>query len=332
MNITYSILPVLFYIAVLIYLDSFKLINKKRLVYVFLAGIISALISYLINNIILDITGMTNAEISIYAAPFVEEIIKFSVLLFIIHKGYSGFIIDTAIYGFIIGSGFAFAENIYYYINIGEGSIMENIIRGFGTSLMHGSTVSLAGGMFIFLRDVKNFKFIPNVLISILPALIIHILYNLFLLPPVFQTAAVIISYSISISLIFTASENSIHKWINSELDTEMELINLLEKGQLKSTHAGKYIDEIKERFSNFVVFDMICLIRVHTELSMQLKINMMLRINNLEVPEDPELQAKLTEYRQLINSIGKTAYSAIKPIMLTSSKDIWKMNQYRND
>lgn len=60
-------------------------------------------------------------------------------------------------------------------------------------------------------------------------------------------------------------------------------------------------------------------------------QINMMLRINNLVVPEDSELQAELTEYRQLIKTIGKTVYSAIKPIMLTSSKDIWKMNHYMN-
>ena len=48
--------------------------------------------------------------------------------------------IDAAIYGFAVGAGFAFIENIYYLHSLEHHKIVVWIIRGLGTAVMHGGT------------------------------------------------------------------------------------------------------------------------------------------------------------------------------------------------
>ncbi len=329
MNILYSLLPVLLFIVVLIYLDSFKLIDRKRAILIFVAGVLISGVAYFLNNLLTETLDFSHAETIEKIAPIIEELLKYLILIYIIKKGYVGFMSDAAIYGFIIGSGFAFSENIYYYLNITDTNLMLPIVRGFGTAIMHGCTIAFAGVLFIFLRDLKKFNIFFTSFVSIIPGLLIHFLYNMFLLPPVFQAVIILIVFSIATNLIFTISEKNIVNWINNELDEEIQLINLFEEGQLLNTNIGNYINKIKERFDTLILFDMIGLIKLNIELSMQLKINMMLQMNELPIPDDKDLPFKLKEYNRIKKFIGKAAYLALKPIIYKNSKDLWKLNQF---
>ncbi len=151
MNILISIVPLLIFIFVLIYLDSFKLVNIRTVLFVFIAGLFVAGISFFLNNLSYEMFGISQKLLLRIVAPIIEELLKYLVLVIIIRKGYVGFMSDAAIYGFIIGSGFAFAENIYYYFNVADASLMISLVRGFGTAIMHGCTVAFYGVLFVFL-------------------------------------------------------------------------------------------------------------------------------------------------------------------------------------
>ena len=77
-------------------------------------GVISAGVSYLINNFILNISSLPLNLFSRYIAPGSEELIKSLFLFYLISRKKAGFLIDGAIYGFAIGAGFASVENSLY--------------------------------------------------------------------------------------------------------------------------------------------------------------------------------------------------------------------------
>ena len=54
-----------------------------------------------------------------------------------------GFLVDAAIFGFAVGTGFALAENLYYLHLAAEAGMGTWIVRGFGTALMHGGATAL---------------------------------------------------------------------------------------------------------------------------------------------------------------------------------------------
>lgn len=55
-----------------------------------------------------------------YGAPVVEEVLKSIYLVYLIKSKRIGFMVDSAIFGFAIGAGFAFVENIYYLQSVSD--------------------------------------------------------------------------------------------------------------------------------------------------------------------------------------------------------------------
>ena len=148
-KICLSILPVLLFLVFLFLMDSFKLVVKKMIVFSILWGCVCALFSYLINSFLQDTTGAAFEYLSRYLAPAVEEMLKAGFLFFLISKKRIGFMVDAAIYGFAIGTGFALCENLFYVYALSETSMLTWIIRGFGTAVMHGGCTALFAIIYI---------------------------------------------------------------------------------------------------------------------------------------------------------------------------------------
>ena len=295
---------------------------------VFIAGIVISILAYYINDYFYSLELFSKNNYFTFAFPVIEEILKYLLLIFIFKKNYIGFMTDGAIYGFLIGSGFAFSENIYYYLNIEDTNLMLNIIRGFGTAIMHGCTVSFAGILLVFLTDMYKMKKTISILLAIIPSFVIHSFYNAFLLPPIVQSVIILMIFAIITDYIFKLSEKRILNWINSELDEEIQIIHLFEQGKFSESNIGKYLSKIYEKFDTLVLYDMINLIKINLELSMQLKVRMMLTMNELPIIDDDDLNFKLTEIKRIEKFIGKSALMAINPIINRHSRDIWKLKQ----
>ena len=330
MGILLAITPIIIFAVFLVWMDCFKLVKYKYIAIAILAGSISSLVSYLANNFALSYMGLDQKTVFQLVAPFIEEFFKISIILFFIKRNLTGFLIDSVIYGFSIGTGFALIENIFYYFILTDSGIQIHLVRGFGTAIMHGCTVALAAGLIHYLFNSKKLNFGISVSISFFMAYLIHSFYNSFLLDPTIQTVIIIAIFTFSILLLFNINEKNIRKWINDEFDSELELLSMLDSGKIRETKTGQYILEIKNRFSPFIVLDMICFIRLNLELSMQYKTYLMLRSNEMEIPEDIELQSKISEYENLKKLIGKTGLSALKPVLSLDNKDHWKINQLK--
>jgi protease PrsW len=111
-----ALLPLPFYIAVVLWLDRFEPEPRGMLATAFLWGAsVAIVLSGLANGLMEDAVG--EVATSIVSAPLVEELLKGAILVRFYVKRRDEFDgpVDGVIYAAMVGLGFAFAENIDYY-------------------------------------------------------------------------------------------------------------------------------------------------------------------------------------------------------------------------
>jgi hypothetical protein len=75
----------------------------------------------------------------------------------------------------------------------------------------------------------------------------------------------------------------------------------------------------------------MLCYLRLHGELAVRAKGVLLMRESGLaEPPIDAETRNKLHELTQLERAIGKTGVLALRPLLVTTGKEIWQLTLLR--
>jgi RsiW-degrading membrane proteinase PrsW (M82 family) len=342
-RILISLLPVSVFLAALIYSDSFKLIKTSLILQTISAGIIAAVLSYLINSYLLGHLDIEHGTYTRYISPLIEESLKASFIIYLLSRQKVGFMIDAAIYGFAIGAGFALVENIYYLNAIDQTNLIIWFIRGFGTAVMHGGTTAIFAIITKNIMDRKKefklYELIPGFLFVILyhlfPGLLfamgIHSFFNHFIFAPVILTILQLIILPAIIVYVFYRSEIILKNWLESGMDTDVELLEQINEGKLSETHIGQYLTSLQNNFSGEVIVDMIAYIRNHLELAVEAKGVIMLKQAGLPVSIDEETRDKFKELKYLEKSIGQTGKLAISPILHTSTRDLWQLYMLEN-
>jgi len=327
-----SLIPVFLFLIMLIYLDSLKLVHSTLLMICLAWGLVSSGISYFLNTWLMHHLVVSSYTYSDFIAPVVEEILKCGMLWLLIKKNKIGFMIDGAIYGFSIGAAFSFAENIFYLFHYAGDyhNIMLWVTRGFGTAIMHGGTIAIFG--IICMSALNRQSNMATAIGSgLLAAILIHAIFNMFMVSPLVSTVIIVLLVPLSIIFIFNLNEKSIRKWLELEFDSEVSTLRMIRKGKFSQTKTGSYLVSLKEHFAGAVVLDMYCYISLYLELSLKAKSMMMLKENDLEIPSDPDLPMKLLELKALKKSIGRAGYLAIAPVLPMNRKDLWKLSLLEN-
>lgn len=321
-----SFVPVLALLLALILLDSYKLISLRAVLLTMAAGGGAAVLSFLIAKSILRAAAIDPMILSRYIAPVVEELLKATCLVVLFRAHRIGFMVDAAIYGFAVGTGFSLLENLYYLHQIADANAMVWIIRGFGTAAIHGTTMAVFSVVSKTIADRRN-ELTPRVFLpGLLMAIVIHSLYNHFILSPIFSTVVILIVLPLLVVAVFERSERATRKWLGVGFDADQEILRLLSAGEISDSPIGRYLESLRTRFPGTVVADMFCYLTLHTELALRAKGIMMMREAGIKPPLDPEIAAKLTEMQFLDRSIGKTGKLAIQPFLHTSARDIWQL------
>ena len=81
-----------------------------------------------------------------------------------------------------------------------------------------------------------------------------------------------------------------------------------------------------RNKFEGPVVVDMLCYLRLYTELALRAKGVLMMRENGLDAPVGERTQEKFTEMQYLEKSIGKTGVLAMRPFLHMTRKDLWQL------
>lgn len=321
-----GLLPVLIFLVALLYLDSYKMVEIHVVLVVILAGGMVALSCLPISGWILDLTGWEKAFYSKYAAPLVEESLKALIVVVLIRFNRIGFLVDAAILGFAAGAGFAVVENYFYWQDGNTTNMGVWIVRGFGTAVMHGGVTSLFAIISQRLTE-RSLKFNPAWLLpGFALAVVLHSIWNHFFFNPVMSTIGTLLILPPLLMVVYRKSARSMHDWLEIDFDEDAELLEELTSGEFTESRIGKYLLELRGTYKGTVIADMLCYLRLYTELALRAKGMLMAREGGLDAPVGERTKEKFQELKYLEKSIGKTGCLAMKPYLHMTRKDLWQL------
>ena len=320
-----ALLPVLCFLAALLYLDSYKLVRLRTVIAVVAGVAVVAGAGFFVNAWLLGLLGIELTSYTRYVGPVVEELLKGLVIVTLIRSHRIGFLVDAAIFGFAVGSGFAVIENLYYLEQVPDAGMGTWIVRGFGTAIMHGGATAIFAVM-----SLSALERMQRAGLWVLPgfalAVALHATYNQLFLSPKFSTLAMIVVMPPLFYLVFERSAKAVGNWLGSGFDADTEMLDLINSGRLSNSPVGEYLHTLKDKFKGAVLADILCFLRLYTELALRAKGILMMRENGFEVGIDDETRAKFEEMRYLERSIGRTGLMAMQPVLHMSHKDLWQL------
>lgn len=321
-----AITPVIAFLIALTFLDSYKLVKFRSILITLFIGIIAALICLFVNSGLMEFLQWEGSSYPRYISPFIEEMMKAFFIIYLIQSRKVGFMVDAAICGFTVGAGFAVTENIYNLAVLSDTNLFLWIIRGFGTAVMHGGTTAIFGFVSKSLSERFKSKIIRVFLPGFILAVAFHSFFNHFLLTPVISAIILVIGLPLLMILVYHRSEKGLQNWLGIGFDTDTELLTIITTGNITHTRIGEYLLSLKDKFPGEVVADMLCLLRIHLELSIKAKGILLMREAGFKVPQDPEVKKKFEELTYLEKSVGKTGRLAILPFLRWSHHDLWQL------
>ena len=97
LHLLIGLLPVLGFLLVLLWLDSYKLVTMRVVVTVVALGIVVAGACYVVNGLLFKVSGIDFTNFSRYVGPLTEELGKGLVVVALIRMNRVGFLVDAAI-------------------------------------------------------------------------------------------------------------------------------------------------------------------------------------------------------------------------------------------
>jgi RsiW-degrading membrane proteinase PrsW (M82 family) len=244
-----GILPVAAFLLALVLLDSYKLVRLRTVLLVLVLGAVVAFVCLFLNPWLERLLGLGSASYIRYVAPLLEEAVKGVVIVAALVRKRLGFLVDAAIFGFAVGTGFAAVENTHYFLVLADPDLPVWTIRGFGTAVMHGGATAILA----IVAKASSDRFDSDGPLVVLPGLALafamHSFFNHFFLSPSLTTLALLVSLPLMFLLVFQMSERALHVWLGVGFDTDQELLRAIHEGRVGETRAGRYLQALKTRF-----------------------------------------------------------------------------------
>jgi RsiW-degrading membrane proteinase PrsW (M82 family) len=288
--------PVLCFLAGLLYLDSYKLVKLRAVITIVASGALVAGTSYLINGYALGLVRIDLTHFSRYVSPITEELLKGLVIVALIRTHRIGFLVDAAIFGFAVGTGFATVENLYFLHLVPDAGMGTLIVRGLGTAIMHGGATAIFAVMGLALLERAPDATVRALLPGFGLAVVLHSAFNHLLISPKLATLAIPVVLPPLFYAVFQRSEKAVGDWLGRGFDADTEMLELMNSGRLSVSPVGEYLNTLKSKFKGPVVADLLCYLRLYTELALRAKGILMMNESGFEVSVDEETHAKFTE------------------------------------
>jgi RsiW-degrading membrane proteinase PrsW (M82 family) len=323
-----GLLPVVLFLSALWIMDSYKLVPRRRVYFAILAGAAAALVCYEFNTFIFQQLPSRQDSYAAFGAPIVEELAKSAYWIFLIATARAAFLVDSAICGFAVGAGFAVLENIFYLHMLEGSSFGVWILRGFGTAVMHGGVAAMGAMISAYLAETRRWHGVRQFAPGVACAIVLHSLFNQGFLSPEVSTVITLVGLPLVLAIAFHLSERSLRQWLGGKLDQDIDMLNMIARGEFHQTRSGAYLLSLHDAFPAEIRADMLCLLQLTIELSARAKGDLLLREVGFDPPADPDLEGRFTELKYLEKSIGATGMFAVRPLLSQTPRDLWEMHR----
>jgi len=332
-----ALVPVLVLLAIFISLDAFKLMRFGEILLLLVLGGIGAGIAWPIAGRFLDTLPIGFSSYSRFVAPWLEEAIKAAIMILLFRFNRIGYKVDAVICGFAIGAGFSVVENIVYLIRFPDYGAGTWLVRGFGTAVMHGTTLAVlaaiahefaeretreAAGDF----DFHLWWFAPGYL----AAVALHTTFNQFPDRPMLAMLGAILFAPIALVGIFYFGTAEAERWLVAERAEHRAQVECLRSGGWPDTPAGRKIAALAERLGP----EATARIRRYWELQAWLvgeAEETMIEEEAGDAEFDAaEVRATIAELDGLRRALGRSSFTALKALLPFSRNDYWEVAELK--
>jgi RsiW-degrading membrane proteinase PrsW (M82 family) len=321
-----ALLPVLAFLALLKAIDSYALVPPRELGRALFAGAVIAGLCWLVNGRIAELLPGGIEAFPLFAGPVIEEVLKAAFVAWLILSARTGFLVDAAILGFAVGAGFALVENVAYLLHLENATVWLWGVRGFGTAIMHGSTTAMFAILGKGLSDRHPERAKRSLLPGLLLAIAVHVAFNHFPFGPVATALLVLITMPLLLVWVFARSEQATREWLGTGFDDDARVLESLMSADFPDSPVGRYLESLRSHFPAEIIVDLLCLLRIHLELSVRAKGILLAREAGIDVPLGDDVKPKLEEMAVLETSIGATGRLALHPVRRMSRRDLWEL------
>jgi hypothetical protein len=200
------------------------------------------------------------------------------------------------------------------------------MVRGCGTAVMHGGAAALFAMIALSRFGQGTLPLWRVLLPGFAVAVVLHAVFNQFFLSPVAQAATMAVVVPPLFYLVFQRSERELESWVGQGLEANMELLSLIKEGRLNESPIGRYLDTLRDRFEPLALVDVLCYLRLHTELAIGAKGLLMMREQGIDLPLDEESRSRFAELDTLERTVGKAAMLSIRPMLSLGAREVWQL------
>ncbi len=329
---TISLVPVAVFLVVLLQFDSYKLVSLVETSLTLSSGVLLCGVSYFANAALISALAVDFTTYSHFVAPFVEEVCKGAMIVWLLSRNRIGFPIDAAIMGFAVGTGFSVVENIYYLHIFPDANLGTLVVRGFGTALMHGGATALLAIVSQSLLDRARTFNAQLCLPGYGAAVALHAVYNFLSAAPVIGAVAVLLLLPLVLYFIFTKSEHQVHSWLLRDYQSHERVLADIRSGAFQNGEAGRFISAMAKKFGPAVAADMFAYIRLHTELALRADLVDLARETEKPMEITDTDRSNFARLHELERRIGRTAMLALWPHLHFTRKQLWELNEFEQE
>lgn len=334
-----SVLPVILCLIALGWIDAFKLLGPRDVIGLMVIGGLIATAAYYANGGVLDRFPIGADVYSRYGAPLVEEGLKAACIVVLLALNRIGYLIDAAITGFAVGSGFAVAENLFFLHHFTGANMGVWLVRGFGTAVMHGGATALFSIMTLALYaprlrvSAERFHFSPVLFLpGLVAAMLMHGVFNHFQQAPLLAMGVVLLAVPISLLAVFSAGETYAHRWLVEDQAAHAKLLEEMRTGAFAETAGGRAIAALAARMHPHAAADLFDYLRINTEMVVRADETLLAIEDHEKVALDIVLRGKLEHLHNLERRLGRTTVMAVRQHLHLSRDDLWKLHQLEAD
>ena len=338
-KVAICVLPVIVCLAAMEWIDAFKLLGLRDVVVLMVAGAVIATAAYYANGGVLDRFPIGADVYSRYGAPMVEEGLKAACIVALLARNRIGYLIDAAITGFAVGSGFALAENLFFLHQFTGANMGVWLVRGFGTAIMHGGATALFSIITLALYSPRlrvsadRFHFSPVLFVpGLVAAVLMHGIFNHFQHAPLLAMGVVLLGVPISLFAIFSAGETYAHRWLVEDRATHARLLDDMRSGAFEQTAGGRALAALAARMDPHSAADLFDYVRTNTEMVARADETLLAIEDHERVALDVVLRGKLEHLHNLERRLGQTTLMAVRQHLQLSRDDLWKLHTLEAD
>jgi RsiW-degrading membrane proteinase PrsW (M82 family) len=332
-----ALVPVLALLAVFIWLDAFKLMSLHEILILLLLGGIGALAAWPVAGRFLDTLPIGFNNYSRYVAPWIEEAIKAAIMIILFRLNRIGYKVDAVISGFAIGAGFSVIENIIYLTRFPDYAAGTWLVRGFGTAIMHGTTLAILAAIAHELAeretreaagdfDFHFWWFLPGYLIAVA----LHTGFNHFPDRPLTAMLGAVIVAPVALIGILQFGTAEADRWLTAERNGHKAQLEALRAGRWPDAPGSSKIAALAERLDAQSAQRLRRYWELQTYLVLEAE-ETMLEVEAGDAQVDTaHIQAAFAELDGLRRALGKSTYTAFRALLPFSRNDYWEVSELR--